>query len=98
MLQNVLTKFLSLSLAIEFGTPWSLTILVTKALATVDAVNGCHKGMKSLYFESLSTTTIITIWPCKKGSSSMKSMYKSVHILFGIGRGLVGLRQLVLKR
>lgn len=57
--QLTLVKTLSRSETIEEDTPWSLTMLSQKALATCAAVNGCFSGTKWANLVKWSTTTMI---------------------------------------
>ena len=72
-LQNKLMNNGSLSLITEFGIPCNLTTSLTKTFAIDLTVYGCFKGIKWLYFESLSTTTKIPSCPFDLGSPVIKS-------------------------
>jgi hypothetical protein len=61
--------------------------VIQESLATVTSVHRSERLTKWAYLESLSTTTITTLWPCERESPSMKSMLISVHTVLGIGKG-----------
>ena len=76
----------SWSLMIYLGSPWCVTTLLKKVVATLAAMVDL-RGIKLQIFENLSTTVITVEKPLSSGKSMTKSMSTVYHGVSGYGRG-----------
>src|ERR1700731_4124075 len=77
----------SLSLTIIFGFPCSFLIVSINAVETVLALNGCVNAQKCAYLVSLSTTTMMTLFPSNLGKPVIKSIETSSQCWLGMDKG-----------